>query len=348
LAMSINWAEYKPLARYMARRLGAIAVMYFVTLTILFVLPRLIPANPAASYVESIVESYGGVVDPTVIHEQERIILEEFGYGKPLHVQYVDFITKAFGGDLGTSIAFYPDKVIDHVMHALPWTLFLFVPSTIIGWYIGNMWGAISGYRRGTTFEKVSVVVASTVAQIPGYWLAMLLILVFAVQLKLLPPGGAYSTEMMPSLTPQFVLSVLKHYILPFTALTLPYLCSQVITMRNLIIYELRSDYTMFGDYIGLPDKVIRGYAFRNAVMPQVVGLSIRLGRTVAGAALVETIFGYPGMGTLIYTAVRESDYMLLQGIFVILVATVYMALFLSDLVHVIIDPRVRLGYRKD
>lgn len=336
-----------PFLFYMLKRLATLTIMYLITLSVLFALPRLIPSNPVAIYVEQIVEQYGYLTNPDLVPKQYKAMIEEFGFGKPLWEQYIGFIAGAFRGDLGTSIWLYPSRVLDVIMGALPWTLFLLIPSSLIGWYLGNLWGARTGFKRGSFFEKLSVVSSSTIAQIPSYWLAMLLIYGFAVYLRILPSGRAYDPTVPPSLSIHYALNVLKHYILPFTAITVPYLCGQVLTMRNLIIYELKSDYTVFGDYIGLREKVVRKYAFRNAVMPQIVGLSIRLGRTVAGAALVEALFSYPGMGYYMAQAVSNNDYMLLQGIFVILVATVYLAIFISDFVHMIIDPRVRLGYVK-
>lgn len=338
--------EVIPFIIYLSKRLGALAVMYFVTITIMFLLPRFIPANPVAIYIQNLAQEMGYFANPEAVPQLYRVLFEEFGLGKPIWKQYIDFIVNAFRGDLGVSI-WLNDKVVDIVMRALPWTLFLFVPSTIVGWTIGNYWGATTGYKRGTTFEKTSVLISSIIAQIPGYWFGMLLIFTFAINFRVLPPNKAYDPLIMPSWRIEFLSSVAKHYILPFITLTIPYLCGQVISMRNLMIYELKSDYTVFADYIGMPDKVIRKYAFRNAMMPQVVNLSIRLGRAVAGTALIENIFAYPGMGWYLAQAVTNNDYMLLQGLFIILVATVYLALFLSDLVHLIVDPRVRLGYVK-
>lgn len=306
-------SEYMSFIIYMLKRLGALAVMYFVTVTIMFLLPRLIPANPVTSLISGWAQEMGYFTNPQQVPEMYRMFIEEFGLGKPLWEQYVDFIAKAFRGDLGTSIWLYPGKVVDIVMKALPWTLLLFVPSTIIGWSLGNLWGATVGYKRGTNFEKISVSVSSVVAQIPVFWLGMLLIYILAIQFKILPPNRAYDPLLMPSWRIEFVLSVLKHYTLPFITLTIPYLCGQVVSMRNPHDFELRSDYTVFADYIGLPDKVVRKYAFRNAMMPQIVNLSIRLGRAVAGAALIENIFAYPGMGWYLANAVTNNDYMLLQ-----------------------------------
>jgi peptide/nickel transport system permease protein len=321
--------------------------MYFITVSIMFLLPRLIPANPVAAMIQGWAEEMNYFINPDQVPQMYRTFIEEFGLGKPVWKQYVDYITKAFRGDLGTSILFYPKKVMEIVMQALPWTLLLFIPSTIVGWSIGNIWGAAVGYKRGTTFERISILVSSLVAQIPVYWLGMLLIYLLAIQVKIFPPNRAYDPLIIPSWHIEFVLNVLNHYVLPFITLTIPYLCSQVVSMRNLMISQLKSDYIVFADYTGLPDKIIRKYAFRNAVMPQVVNLSIRLGRAVGGAALIETIFAYPGTGWYFANAVSNNDYMLLQGIFTILVGTIYLAMFLSDFVHIIIDPRVRLGYRK-
>ncbi|MEM0027409.1 MAG: ABC transporter permease [Ignisphaera sp.] len=339
----------RTIVRYLATRIAYLVVMYFVTLTILFMLPRLIPANPILSLVQDI---YGTYYSGAYTYEQipaiYRSLVEEFGYGKPLWQQYIDFLSKVFRGDLGTCISsqFFPLKVNDVIATAIPWTLLLLVPSTIVGWYIGNTWGARAGYKRGSNFERASVGLSMVISQIPEYWFAMLLIFAFAVYLGWFPLGKAYSKGYIPNWTdPKFILDVLWHYALPFIAVTTRYLFAQIISMRNLIIYELRADYLTFSDSLGVPDNTLYKYAFRNAMMPQVVNLAIRFGRIIAGQAVIETLFSYPGMGYYLAQAISNMDYMLLQGIFVILVATVYIATFLTDFIHALIDPRVRLGY---
>jgi len=332
----------KQMLRYLFRRFLFLFVTYVVATTVVFLLPRVIPGNPLSQLLSNL--SRVAQANPEAIRAAERALMEEFGLGKPWYVQYVEFISKALRGDLGTSITFYPRKVLDLIVPVLPWTLALLLPATLVAWILGNTLGAQAAYRRNTWVDKGVLTTSLVVSQIPYYWLGMIFIFLFGVRLKLLPTQGAYSQGVIPSLTFSFFVDVLRHYILPFFSIVVSAMGGWAIGMRLMVIYELGSDYVLFSETLGVSDKRIFKYVFRNSLLPQITGLALSLGSILGGALITEVVFNYPGTGYLLFRALTTLDYPMIQGIFVILIASVYLANFLVDFIYAVIDPRIRIG----
>ncbi|HEY9458403.1 MAG TPA: ABC transporter permease, partial [Gaiella sp.] len=173
---------------------------------------------------------------------------------------------------------------------------------------------------------------------------AIMLAYFLAFKWDIFPVSGAYGLDLQPEWSLEFALSFLYHWILPFSALFLVAFGGWAIGMRNLIIYELESDYSNYLAALGAPTKLVRKYAYRNALLPQITGLALALGAVVAGAIVVEIVFSYPGLGTLTLSAIQNRDYFLIQGIFLFLITGVLIANFLIDVFYVVIDPRTRIG----
>jgi peptide/nickel transport system permease protein len=178
----------------------------------------------------------------------------------------------------------------------------------------------------------------------PQMWLGVVLAWVFATTLGWFPVSGAYDFDLTPAWSVEFAVSFLHHWMLPFAALFLCAFGGWAIGMRNMIIYELESDYSNYLASLGAPTKLVRKYAYRNALLPQITGLALALGAVVAGAIVVEIVFSYPGLGTLTLGAIQNRDYFLIQGIFLFLITGVLIANFLIDIAYVFIDPRTRIG----
>jgi peptide/nickel transport system permease protein len=172
----------------------------------------------------------------------------------------------------------------------------------------------------------------------------MIFIFLFGVKLGWLPVQGAYSQGTIPNLSWSFFVDVLKHYIMPFASIVVSAMGGWAIGMRLMVIYELGSDYAMFSEYLGMKDKRIFKYVFRNSLLPQITGLALSLGGVLGGALITEIVFNYPGTGYLLFRALTTLDYPLIQGIFVILIASIYLANFIVDFLYALIDPRIRLG----
>jgi peptide/nickel transport system permease protein len=175
-------------------------------------------------------------------------------------------------------------------------------------------------------------------------WLGILLAWAFGIVFRIFPFSGAYSYGMMPHLSWAFIGSLLQHWFLPFASLFMVQFGGWAIGMRNMIIYELEADYSHYLEALGAPRKLIRQYAFRNAVLPQITGLALQLGVIVAGQLVTEIVFSYPGIGYLILQAIQNHDLFLLQGCFLFIIFGVLLANFAIDIAYVLVDPRTRTG----
>lgn len=333
----------KPVARFLVRKTAFLLATFIVYLVIIFSLPRAIPGNPLAEILANILQTMQAT--PELVREVERRLMEEFGLHRPWHEQFIDFITRTFRGDLGTSYSLYPRKVADLIFTELPWSLGLLIPATLVSWTLGNLLGALAGYKRGSKVDNALLPVSIVLSQTPYYWLAMILLYVFSVQLKIFPIAGAYPSGMVPTLSAEFIRGYLYHYILPFLTIVIAAIGGWAIGMRVLVIYEIRSDYVEFADALGASDRKLLRYVFRNSMLPQVTGLALNLGTILGGSLLTELVFNYRGTGYLIFRALTRLDYPLIQGTFVVLFSTLILANFLVDLVYALIDPRIRTGY---
>jgi peptide/nickel transport system permease protein len=175
-------------------------------------------------------------------------------------------------------------------------------------------------------------------------WLGILLAWVFGIVLGIFPIAGAYSFALAPRLSWRFVGSVLHHWFLPFASLFLVQFGGWAIGMRNMIIYELEAEYSHYLEALGAPRRLVRKYAFRNALLPQLSGLALQLGVVVAGALVTEVVFSYPGIGYLLLAAIQNQDYFLIQGCFLFIIIGVLLANFIIDIIYVLVDPRTRRG----
>ena len=221
------------------------------------------------------------------------------------------------------------------------WTIALQLPAIIVGWLLGNLLGALAAYvRKG--FDKVLMPVSLFLSNVPAFGMAVILLVLFAVNLKWAPISGGYAFDMIPNFSWKFVKSVITHYQLPFWSIVLVSIGGQAIGMRSMSIYELNADYVKYARFLGIKDRKIVGYVFRNAMLPQVTGLALSIGTMIGGALVAEIIFSYPGLGSTMYTAVTAADYPLISATTLIITFMVLIVTFLLDIVYGLIDPRVK------
>jgi peptide/nickel transport system permease protein len=265
-----------------------------------------------------------------------------FGLDQPIWQQYLNFWGSLFQGDLGRSVYLSGRPVTDVIMAALPYTLALLVPAILLSWWTGNKFGAMAARRK--VLDNAILPIGYILSATPYMWLAIMVAWIFGSVLGMFPISGGYSYAMEPSWSWAFFGSLLSHWVMPFMSLFLVMFGGWAIGMRNMIIYELDADYSKYLDALGAPSGLIRRYAFRNAVLPQVTGLALALGVIVAGALVTEIVFSYPGIGKLLLAAVQTQDYFLLQGIFLFVIIGVLIANFLVDIAYVWLDPRTRVG----
>jgi peptide/nickel transport system permease protein len=232
--------------------------------------------------------------------------------------------------------------VSELIWAALPYTLALLIPAIVLSYIAGNRVGAMAARRK--SLDNTVLPAAYILTATPYMFLALVLVYVLAFQWGLFPVSGAYDFSLQPAWTWEFAKSFLSHWFLPFLTLFLVSFGGWAIGMRNLVIYELEAEYANYLQSLGAPRKLVRKYAYGNAVLPQMSGLALALGVVVGGALVTEIVFGYPGVGSLVLTAIQNRDYFLLQGIFLFIIVGVLIANFIVDIAYVIVDPRTRTG----
>jgi peptide/nickel transport system permease protein len=322
--------------RYLARKAGFYLLTFVVAVTIDWAIPRFMPGDPIQGLLARMQAQPGSAEALTGFYTKA------FGLDVSLPEQYVNFWKGLFAGDLGISVWQFPRPVSSLIWHALPYTLALLIPAIVLSFLLGNRLGALAARRKvlDNTVLPVSYLLTAT----PYMWLAIVLAFFLSSVAGIFPLSGAYDFSLQPAWSLEFARSFAWHWVLPFLSLFLVSLGGWAIGMRNMIIYELEADYANYLAALGAPTRMIRGYAYRNAILPQVTGLALALGAVVAGALVTEVVFTYPGLGTMTLTAIQNRDYFLLQGIFIFIIAGVLLANFLVDVTYVLIDPRTRLG----
>jgi peptide/nickel transport system permease protein len=322
--------------RYLARKLTFYVLTFVVAVTVDWAIPRFMPGDPIQGLISRMQAQPGSQEALTGYYTSA------FGLDVPWYEQYLNFWQGLFAGDLGTSVWQYPRPVSSLILHAVPYTLALLVPAIVLSFILGNKLGALAARRKvlDNTVLPASYLLTAT----PYMWLAIMLAYVFASVLGMFPLSGAYDYSLQPAWTLEFIRSFLAHWWLPFLSLFLVSLGGWAIGMRNMIIYELEADYSQYLASLGAPRRLVRRYAYRNAILPQITGLALALGAVVAGALVTEVVFTYPGLGSMTLTAIQNRDYFLLQGIFIFIIVGVLIANFVVDLAYVVIDPRTRLG----
>jgi len=266
---------------------------------------------------------------------------ELFGTNKPMLEQFFLYMRNVFRGDFGTSLSQYPRSVANILNSSIWWTIALQFPAIIVGWLIGNTLGALAAYLKGG-FDKVLLPVSIFVSNLPAFGMAIILLVIFGVGLKWFPTSGGYGFDLIPNFSYAFIWSVFIHYQLPFWSVVLIAIGGQAIGMRSMAIYELNADYVKYSRFMGIKDRKIIGYVFRNAMLPQITGLALAIGTMVSGALVAEIIFSYPGLGSTILTAVRGQDYPLISATTLIITLMLLSANFLIEILYGVIDPRIK------
>lgn len=326
--------------KYLSERFVIFVTTIFISITVVFFVPRLIPGHPLHAVFDRMAAVGGSLNAPELIEEYNRL----FGLDKSLWEQYVSFLRQLARGNLGYSIGSFPSHVSDMLRSAIPWTIGLLMMTTLISWVLGSLIGAVVGWRGGRSrFFQLLVPAALVLYTIPYYILAIILIFLFAFQWPIFPLSRAYSVGLRPALSLDFALDVLRHATLPALSIILVSLGWWFLSMRSLITSLKGEDYILMAEAKGLPERrILWAYAFRNALLPQSTGLAISLGHIVGGALITEVIFAYPGLGWLIYNSIANIDFPVIQGGVLLIILSVALANFVIDMVYPLIDPRIR------
>ncbi|HXF63902.1 MAG TPA: ABC transporter permease [Caldilineaceae bacterium] len=326
--------------RFVLRRFGLLVLVVWTAVTLNFLIPKLTPRNPLR---EKLLEqaSRSGYIEEG-FDEMVAAYEAKFGLDQPLWKQYIRYIADVARGDLGYSIANYPQTVVELVGQALPWTLALLTVATIVAFILGTLLGALMAWPRSSNFVKYILPSFLILGAVPAYLVALILIYFVAFRWKMLPLGGGYSISTIPNLSVSFALEVVKHSILPALAIILTSMGGWVIGMRGMMVTVQGEDYMTFGEAKGLKERrLFYKYGVRNALLPQVTGLALAFSVLVSGSVLVELVFQYPGVGTLLARAINQLDYFMIYGIVLIIVVSIAIAMFIMDMIYPLLDPRI-------
>ena len=320
--------------RYLSRRLGLFLITLWAALTVNFIIPRLMPGNEA----QAVLSTFRGV-NPSAAKALEI----EFGLNQhhSLLSSYVTYLGHTATGNLGVDAQNVP--VLHEIVSKLPWTLGLVGLTTILAFAAGTLAGIYSAWRRGGRTDAFLPPILFIVSTIPVFFVGLLLVYAFSVQVHLLPLSGNYSVGASPSLSLSFIGDVLKHAVLPGVSLLVVTAGLWVYSMRNNMITTVADDHVRMGRAKGLSDRrVMFDYAARNAVLPNLTGFAMQLGYVLGGSIVIEYLFSYPGLGYLFYTATTDHDLPMMQGLFLFYTLAVLVCVLLADLATAVLDPRTR------
>jgi len=324
--------------KYFLNKLGWFLVTFVCAFILNFTLPRLMPGDPVAAIVSRLAQ---GMSDATGVRAIYQQYTELFGTNKPILEQFFIYVRNVLRGDFGYSISMYPRTVADTLKSAIVWTICLQFPAIIVGWLIGNTLGALAAYLRGA-FDKVLMPVSIFVSNFPAFGMAVIFLVIFGVVLEWFPTSGGYGFDMIPTFSWGFMWSVIVHYQLPFWSLVVIAIGGQAIGMRSMSIYELNADYVKYARFMGIKDRKIIGYVFRNAMLPQITGLASSIGTMVGGALVAEIVFSYPGLGYTLLNGVMGQDYPLISAATLIITVMLLGANFIIEILYGFIDPRIK------
>lgn len=330
-----------PSRRYVFTRFLTYLLTIWISATLIFLVQRLAPGDPVEATVARLVADSGNYPGAQDMIDAWR---ERLGLNDPLLVQYFRFMKGAFTLDLGFSLLSFPTPVTSIIATALPWTIGMLSAAILIAFVTGSILGAYLGWDRTPRWIKSLLPATLVFTALPAVLSAVFLLFLFSGVLGWFPSRGAYARGLDPELSLEFIASVIHHGTLPAMSIALVSFGSWALGMRGMLVTISGEDYTVLARAVGFrPSYILYRFMVRNAMLPQLTALALAMGNLIAGAVLVETIFGYPGMGTVLVNAIRNQDFTTVQGCSLILIFTAATAVLLIDLIYPLIDPRIKL-----
>lgn len=323
--------------RHFIRRTGFFLITLWAALSINFLLPRLMPGNPAVA----MMARFHGHLNGGAIRAMEIA----FGVNTKASLlsQYFTYLGNCFTGHWGISLTFFPSSVSSVVFAALPWTIALVGVTTVLAFVLGTLIGIIGAWNRGKLFDSLLPPIFIVLSAFPYFFLGLMAILLFSVKLGWFPTSGAYTNGVIPAFSWSYISDVLQHAVLPGLTILVTSIGGWILTMRNNMIGTLSEDYIRMARAKGLSSRLVMfNYAARNAILPNLTGFGMSLGFVVSGAILVEYVFAYPGVGYMLLQAVVNEDYPLMQTLFLFITVAVLLAVLIADGVVSLLDPRAR------
>lgn len=325
---------------YIIRRIGLFLMIVWLAASVNFFLPRLTGQDPIREKLMR--EALLGGATQSGIEQIIKTYEVKFGLDRPFYLQYLSYLSDVAHFDFNYSIDNYPNRVIDMLMDALPWTLGLLTISFLISFSAGTLLGALFGWPRAPRYIQWLFGPLLSLNAIPYFLLGLLLLYLLAFAVKIFPSGGGFERGTLPSFSWHFIVDLAYHAVLPALSILLAQIGGWALGMRAMMITTQGEDYMVFADAKGLSERTLFfRYAMRNAILPQVTGMALVLGNILSGAVLVEIIFQYPGIGSLLWRAIRETDYFVVQGIVFFSIVAIGVATLLLDLLYPLLDPRI-------
>jgi peptide/nickel transport system permease protein len=328
---------------FLLKRIGMLLVLIWVAATLNFIGPRLTGKDPVKTRLlkQAVVGGYVQQGMDEMAKEYER----KFGLDRPLWDQYLTYVGDMSRLNFGPSISNYPRTVNEIMADALPWTIALLATTTAIAFLLGSFLGAILAWPRSPRFLQYLLPPLLTLSAVPYYLLGLVLLYVLAFRLPVFPSFGGYTPGTLPAFNMGFFVDAASHAALPALSIILAALGFWALGMRAMMVTLQGEDSMVFAEAKGLKNRTLfLNYAVRNALLPQATALALALGEILSGAVLVEVVFGYPGIGSVLYNAIKDFDYYLIQGIVFTIVVSIGFATLLVDLAYPLLDPRIRYG----
>jgi peptide/nickel transport system permease protein len=327
-------------ALYIARRFAVFLLIVWLAASLNFFLPRLSGQDPVRT--KLLAEAQLGGYVQAGIEDMVKEYNEKFGLDKPLWRQYVTYVGQTMHLDLNYSISNYPRTVRDLIAEALPWTIGLLGMTTLLSFAIGTFLGALLAWPGAPRWMRYVMPPLWALHAIPFFLLGLILMYLLAFQFQLLPIFGGYSPGAAPAFNARFILDVMAHATLPALSIILVSIGGWALSMRGMMVTTMGEDYVTFAEAKGLrASTIFLRYCVRNAILPQTTALALALGQILSGAVLVEVIFGYPGIGALLFQAIRENDHFLIQGIVFTVIVALGFTTFILDVLYPWLDPRI-------
>jgi peptide/nickel transport system permease protein len=327
--------------KMVGKRFGLFLLVIWGAATLNFFLPRIAPGNPVEERMFAL-STQGGLTQ-TGVEEMVASYNERFGLDQPLWKQYLYYLVDMVQFNFGYSLSLFPAKATDLIFDALPWTVGLLLVTTVISFVLGTLLGALIAWPKSPGWLEYLAAPMLTLAAIPYYLLALVLLYVLAFSWQWFPLSGGYTPGTQMNLSWDFAMDVLKHSVLPALSIILAAVGSWAIGIRGMMVTTNGEDYMTFAEARGLRNSTMFvRYGLRNAMLPQVTSLALSLGHIVSGALIVEVVFTYPGVGSVLYTAIRGADYFVVYGVVFMVVLAIGVATMLVDLAYPFLDPRIR------
>lgn len=328
--------------KYLIPRFLQYLTVLLVGITLVFIIPRLLPSDPVEHQLNRMT-AQGQYLDPAAVEEMRETLQELYGLKGSLLQQYLVYWKRLFTGNLGPSFTQFPTPVLALIKTSLPWTVGLLFVSLMLSWLIGTLLGGIRVSFPKARAARLLEVLAMGIRPIPYYIMALVLLICFAFVLPVFPMAGGYSMGAKIGFNLKFILDLLRHAFLPVMSMVVLEIGGWFIQMRNVASNVVEEDYVVYAEALGLPKlKIIFSYIMRNALIPQITGLALNFGFIFGGALITEIVFSYPGIGTLLYSAILAGDYNLIMGINIFSIVGVSTAMLIIDLIYPLLDPRVR------